>query len=84
MFGKDWENMMSKGGSKNQKTEITFFEDIGADENYAGMIPQGHLPAIRGSQRTLRKGQQVPDILFIPPDLQLKDIRLVAGTFQGM
>ena len=41
MFGSDWESAISthlKGGQAKQQN--TFFEDLGSDENYAGLIPR--------------------------------------------
>ena len=38
MFGSDWENMIEKN-LKSQR-QHTFFEDLGSDENFAGLIPR--------------------------------------------
>lgn len=38
MFGSDWETMIST--NLNSKRQNTFFEDLSADENFAGVIPR--------------------------------------------
>lgn len=38
MFGSDWETMISK--NLNSKRQNTFFEDLSADQNFAGLIPR--------------------------------------------
>lgn len=38
MFGSDWETMISK--NLNSQRQNTFFEDLAADENFAGLIPR--------------------------------------------
>lgn len=38
MFGSDWETTISKNA--NVKKQNTFFEDLTADENFAGLIPR--------------------------------------------
>ena len=38
MFGSDWETMISK--NLNSQRQNTFFEDLGSDENFAGLIPR--------------------------------------------
>ena len=38
MFGSDWETMISK--NINTKRQNTFFQDLSADQNFAGLIPR--------------------------------------------